>query len=76
MAWEVLTMAPRMSGRLRRTIPPMCESLSRFLLEGCVKTRILPAHSFTAHSFKGDGGKFAVVDVAVAQVTRGEADLD
>lgn len=25
--------------------------------------------------FKGDGGKFAVVDVAVAQVTRGEADL-
>ena len=33
MAWEVLTMAPRMSGRLRR-IPPMCESLKSIPLRG------------------------------------------
>ena len=34
MAWEVLTMAPRMSGRLRR-IPPMCESLKSDSSWGC-----------------------------------------
>ncbi len=64
MAWEVLTMAPRMSGRLRR-IPLMCESLKSIPLRGVCENSV----------FKGDGGKFAVVDVAVAQVTRGEAGL-
>ena len=69
MAWEVLTMAPRMSGRLRR-IPPMCESLKSIPLRG---VRKLGFYQLTV--FKGDGGKFAVIDVAVAQVTRGEAGL-
>ena len=57
MAWEVLTMAPRMSGRLRR-IPPMCESLKSIPLRGVC-----------------ENSDSAVVDVAVAQVTRGEAGL-
>ena len=67
MAWEVLTMAPPYVGQVEAYTLLCASRSSRFLLEG-VKTRF-----YQLTVFKGDGGKFAVVDVAVAQVTRGEA---
>ena len=69
MAWEVLTMAPRMSGRLRR-IPPMCESLKSIPLRGVCENS-----DSTSSSGKSDGSQLAVVEVAVAQIAGGELRL-
>ena len=68
MVWEVLTMAPTYVGQVEAYTSYVRSRSSRFLLEGCVKTRILPAHSFQRRWRQS----LQSLIVAVAQVTRGE----
>ena len=46
MAWDVLTMAPRMSGWLRR-IPPMCESRKAIPLRGVCENSYSSSSQFS-----------------------------